>query len=184
MSVFTIRQPHEELGAVHKFQTHAQLTGVRMKSFSASCADKEPEVTDGLQLDLKHSVCRAALDGASAHFDVKLEIGALADKDPSKQVFQVECLFDLTYTLAPEYHPQPAEMEAFQKANAVFHCWPYMREFVQSATQRMGMMIPPIPLLRLEPLPPAKEPEAVETREPLPRRRSARSTKERPAIKK
>ena len=108
-----------------------------MKSFSASCADEEPEVAHGLQLDLKHSVCRAVLDGASAHFDVKLEIGALADKDPSKEVFKVECLFDLTYTLAAAYHPQPAELEAFQKGNAVFHCWPYMREFVQSATQPM-----------------------------------------------
>ena len=155
MSVFTIRQAHEELELVWKFQRHAQLSGVRMKGFGASSAEKEPEVTDGLQLDLKHSVPRAGIVGNSAFFDVKLDIEALADKDPAKMLFHVDCCFELSYTLAPDYHPTESELEAFQKGNAVFHCWPYMREFVQNATQRMGLSVSPIPLLRLEPLPPS-----------------------------
>ncbi len=157
MSVFTISQAHEELASVMKFQTHAQLSGVRMKSFCASSADKEPEINDGLQLDLQHSVTRASAEGDSAQFDVKLEIEALGDKDPEKLLFRVECCFELTYSLAPDYHPTEAEIEAFKQGNAVFHSWPYMREFVQSATQRMGLSVPPIPLLRLQPLPPIQD---------------------------
>ncbi|MDR3749022.1 MAG: hypothetical protein P4M04_12850 [Acidobacteriota bacterium] len=179
MSVFTIRQAHEELESVWKFQKHAQLSGVRMKGFCASSAEKEPEVTDGLQLDLKHSVPRVEVEGNSAYFDVKLQIEALADKDPAKMLFHVDCCFELTYTLAPDYLPTEGDLEAFQKGNAVFHSWPYMREFVQNATQRMGLSVPPIPLLRLEPLPPAGAGENTPVQAPpaAARRRAPRRVK-------
>lgn len=153
MSVFSIEQAGEELASVHKFQTHAQLAGVKMKSFCARSAEKEPEIAGGLGLELKHSATRGEVEGGAARFDVKLEIEALGDKDPEKMLFHVDCCFELTYDLTPGYSPTEFELEAFKKGNALFHCWPYMREFVQSATQRMGLSIPPIPLLRL--IPPA-----------------------------
>ena len=182
MSVFTIRQAYRELKSVRTFQEHAQLSGVRMRSFSASRAEHEPEVTDGLQLDFTHSARRAMVEGNLTHFEVKLEIAALADKDPAKMLFRVECCFELTYTLAPDYHPSEGEMDAFQDGNVVFHSWPYMREFVQSATQRMGLSVPPIPLLRLEPLPPARPDEDTPVQAP-PAARSRAPRRVKPAEK-
>jgi preprotein translocase subunit SecB len=42
-------------------------------------------------------------------------------------------------------------MDAFADRFAVFNAWPYMRETIQSITQRMGFNPPPLPLLRLVP---------------------------------
>jgi preprotein translocase subunit SecB len=180
VSIFTISQADEELVAVKSFQTHAQLIAVRMKSFSALSAGTAPEIDEGLQLDLRHSVTRAETAESHACFDVKLEMAALGDKDPAKMLFRVECCFELTYALAAGYAPTQDELDAFKKGNAIFHCWPYMREFVQNATQRMGLAVPPIPLLRLEPLPPAAG-SAEETQK---RRVAAPSRKLGPATKR
>jgi hypothetical protein len=131
-----------------------------MKSFAARSADTEPEISEGLQLGLVHRVTRAEVAGPTARFDVEVAIEALGDKDPAKLLFHVDCCFELQYTLAQDYAPTAEEVEAFKRANAVFHCWPYMREFVQSSTQRMGLRVPPIPMLRLEPLPPVEAPKS------------------------
>lgn len=154
MSVFTIRQEHEELTSVARFHSHSQLVGVRMKSFCATRADQEPEVKDGLGLSLQHSVSRAEASDREAAFDVRLEMKASGDEEPALPLFSVECCFQLRYSLLADYTPTQVELDAFKKGNAVFHCWPYMREFVQSATQRMGLSVPPLPILRLVPLPP------------------------------
>lgn len=174
MSMFLIQQSDAELESVRNFQTRARLTGVRMKDFCARSAEKEPVISNGLELDLKHSVPRTEAADGLARFDVKLEIEALGDKDPEKMLFHVDCCIELTYTLAPDYSPTPSDLDAFKRGNAVFHSWPYMREFVQSATQRMGLSVPPIPLLRLAPLPqPGVSPRRVVQRKARPARKRA-----------
>jgi preprotein translocase subunit SecB len=152
MSIFLIQQPQDELDAVREFQQHAELIRVRMKRFCAKSAEKEPEIKKGLQLDLKHQATRAEVIEGQAQFDIELDMSAYGDKDPRKLLFHVDCCFELQYALAPGFVPTSDAMTAFKKGNAVFHCWPYVREFVQNATQRMGLMVPPIPLLRLHPL--------------------------------
>ncbi|MGA2738483.1 MAG: hypothetical protein ABSG65_13675 [Bryobacteraceae bacterium] len=42
-----------------------------------------------------------------------------------------------------------AEVEAFRKSHAVLTAWPYIREFVQALTFRMGFPTEPLPLIRL-----------------------------------
>jgi len=41
------------------------------------------------------------------------------------------------------------EVEAFRKSHAVLTVWPYIREFVQTVTARMGFPTEPLPLIRL-----------------------------------
>ena len=41
------------------------------------------------------------------------------------------------------------EVEAFRKSHAVLTVWPYIREFVQTVTARMGFPTEPLPLVRL-----------------------------------
>jgi hypothetical protein len=53
--------------------------------------------------------------------------------------------------------PPQQELDAFKAGNAIFHCWPYTRELVQSMTMRMGLAIPPLPFLRLAPKPEPKK---------------------------
>lgn len=142
-----------------------------MKRFSAQCAETEPEIKEGLQLDLRHRATRAEFKEGRAQFDIELDMDALGDKDPAKKLFHVDCCFELEYLLKPGYLPTGEELEAFKKGNAIFHCWPYVREFVQNATQRLGLAVPPIPLLRLQPVRPMRKagrkvPQAEAARQP------------------
>ena len=41
------------------------------------------------------------------------------------------------------------EVEAFRKSHAVLTVWPYIREFIQTVTARMGFPTEPLPLVRL-----------------------------------
>jgi hypothetical protein len=84
----------------------------------------------------------------------------------------VECAFDLDYELADKsFQPSPESVTAFKDGNAVFNCWPYTREFVHNMAARMGLELPPLPLLRIVPKQAASEPlPPKEQRKPAPKR--------------
>ena len=77
------------------------------------------------------------------------------EADP--HLFQIVSRYALVYDLRPGYVPPQQELDAFKDGNAIFHCWPYTRELVQSMTMRMGLPIPPLPFLRLAPKPEPKK---------------------------
>ena len=61
----------------------------------------------------------------------------------------MECELEARYVVRPEYEPTPEEVTAFQEANAIYHCWPFFREFVQATSVRTGYPPIPVPLLML-----------------------------------
>ena len=65
-------------------------------------------------------------------------------------LFQVKATFVAVYGLPVTEFSKEA-MESFVNTNAVFHAFPYFREFAQSMTSRLG--VPPItlPLYRISP---------------------------------
>jgi hypothetical protein len=58
------------------------------------------------------------------------------------ELFGVEGTFLLVYRIAHPENLGKENFEAFGRLNGLFNAWPYWREFVQSATNRMG--VPPI----------------------------------------
>lgn len=150
MNPFVIEHSLDELRLTDEFQRHMRaLSAITLKSFSASRAGKEPEAKKGFRLDLKHYARHCGVSGVNACFDVSLTIDALADGDPRKPLFHVDCVFELVCELDEQFTPTEEHLIAFQRGNAVFVCWPYMREFVQNAISRLGLSVPPIPLLRV-----------------------------------
>ena len=93
-------------------------------------------------------------------------------KDVESPVFESHCRFALRYRLRDEYRASEEEIEAFREGNAIFHCWPYSRELLQNLTTRMGLDVPPIPLLRLAPKAAQKAPAVSKRRAPLKQRRT------------
>jgi preprotein translocase subunit SecB len=66
--------------------------------------------------------------------------------------FHIEATFLARYRFAEKAKPASRiELEAFRKSHAVLAVWPYLREFVQTTTARMGFPTEPLPLLRLVP---------------------------------
>lgn len=177
MNPFLIEHSEEELRLTVEFQRHlAAVSAITLKSFLAHRAEKEPEAKKGLQLNLKHQGRHCIASEANACFEVSLTMDVLADGDPAKPLFHIECVFELVCELDSKFSPTEEQLKAFERGNAVFVCWPYMREFVQNATGRLGISVPPIPPLRVTgKRQPAEQPKdnAPEPKQSKPRQRRA-----------
>lgn len=63
--------------------------------------------------------------------------------------FRVRASLLVRYKLLDGPKPGPEEGEAFAKSQALLAAWPYLREFVQNMTARMGLPTESLPVMRL-----------------------------------
>ena len=146
-----IKQTHEEFKAAVIFAANTQLLDVRLaasKAFSQRPPDQSFDVFEtSLHLDFKPPVVSAA----QAVIPVGVVLKLIAGAEPNtKELAEIECTLEATYAFRPEFTPADEQVAAFQRGNAVFNCWPFFREFLQSNLQKMGYPVPPLPLLRLD----------------------------------
>jgi hypothetical protein len=144
-----ITQTQAEFELAHRFGTNASLAEVRL----ASCrAWSQREWSgDSVKSEVKFKPSGPTITAKTVFLPVQFSarmIDNTAESSP-EDVFGVECELEARYVLRPGYAPTPEEVVAFQEANAVYHCWPFFREFVQGTSVRTGYPPVPIPLLRL-----------------------------------
>ena len=99
--------------------------------------------------------CRADYElVAGAHeLDVAVSLFVSAKADDSASgvdVFRIESVFHLRYTLSGDEVPNESQLEAFAKLNGIYNVWPYWREYVQSSSARMGLPPVVLPVLTVE----------------------------------
>lgn len=160
---FTIQQDKAKVKAACRFQMNAELTEIQLLDCSAATTEtgEQPEGQLHLSFQFEPDILKA--EQGNARFAVRITVfGDPKDTElqADSHLFEVACRFALGYSLRPGYTPSPEDLEAFKDGNAVFHCWPFFRELVQNLTMRMGLHIPPLPLLRLAPKPVTKKPAA------------------------
>ena len=73
----------------------------------------------------------------------------------SGEIVKIACRFDGTYGVRKDFQPTEEQIQAFHRGNAIFNCWPYFREYVQSTVGRLNYPPLTVPFLRLMPKPPA-----------------------------
>ena len=157
---FLIRQDKIEVHAAHRFQVNAELRDVQLLDCLASISEGKAQLEDRLRLGMKMEPSVLHVSEGQAKFAVSISVfgdpnEAVVEAD--QHLFQVVSRYALVYDLRPGYVPPQQELDAFKDGNAIFHCWPYTRELVQSMTMRMGLAIPPLPFLRLAPKPEPKK---------------------------
>ena len=150
-----ISQAVEEIRLAFSVQSHCTLEDIRLSHCHVSLENYEENLKSPFRIRLSKPTTHASLLSHSslrvrATFAVE---GQDSSKSP-KSLFKVECSFDLNYSIQSDFRPGEAELKAFKDGNAIFNCWPYVREFVQNLTMRMDLDAPPLPLLRIAPKPP------------------------------
>jgi hypothetical protein len=156
---FTIRQDEAAVKAAYRFQVNASLLDIRLLGCALSTPEFFEPTERAIRLGLNMGSAVLESDKANAVIAVELSVFGDLDDDGASadhHLFEVRCRYGLKYSLRPGYVPSADEIEAFKEGNAIFQCWPYSRELVNSLTMRMGMPIPPLPFLRLQPKPPKK----------------------------
>lgn len=153
---FLLKQPESELKLVAEFQQHSVLDSIRLKEFRARSGDLPEKASGTLRLDLQHETRGSEIKVNTACFDVALKMSATLTGEAELTLFELECCIQASYALAPTFKPSEEQLASFRKANVLFHCWPYLRELVHNTAWRMGLMLPPLPLLRVVPEAPQK----------------------------
>lgn len=150
-----IEQQAEDVKLSFEFQTNAEICGVRLVSANILRTDFELDEAGGMLAS--GLVFRSTDQGRdqqrvtfAVEFDFRIWSGEGAEK---RDLARIRCKFDADYDLSPGFDPAEAQMAAFHQGNAIFNCWPYFREFVQSTTVRMNLPPATIPFLRLVPKP-------------------------------
>ena len=62
-----------------------------------------------------------------------------SERSKSKPLLIITAIFVAEYEMAEGFRPSKHDLEAFVRANAVFNCWPYWREYVHSTAARMNL---------------------------------------------
>jgi hypothetical protein len=139
-----ISQTQSEMNAAFALISKSQLVGSLQEPF---------------KLVQTHGA-RANVADRRFNVEVAFHFQCFDASEANAPLFSVECTFDLNYELEEGYQPTADAIEAFKNGNAIFNCWPYARECVQSITSRMSLRPPPLPLLRI--IPKQAEPKPAE----------------------
>jgi preprotein translocase subunit SecB len=92
-----------------------------------------------------------SVSGQALTVDVELKVTlpgpkARGKRTPTEEV-TVSAVYRVEYSLEPGVALADADVEAFARINSTYNVWPYWREFVQSATTRMGFPALTLPTL-------------------------------------
>jgi hypothetical protein len=147
---FVIAQEAERSKQAYSLQRRADLDLVGLVSAASKCRHFE-DVVFPLKFWLEYEPHTASVSGQRLTAPVQFKFQVVDDKDTEAVSFL--CVFRADYNLSEGYQPTPEEISAFTESNAIFNCWPYFRELVQSTLSRMNYPPLSIPFLRLAPKP-------------------------------
>ena len=150
----TIEQTKEQVADSFELNRHVYLRSIRMAK--SSLWSESISMLEGVhgplesRIDFNPAEVKKLDSVLLLNTTFKFNVYA-ASASPAREVVRIECQFEAEYGLASGYTPAEGHIKAFHEGNAIFNCWPYFREYVQSSAVRMNYPPPPVPLLRLIP---------------------------------
>jgi preprotein translocase subunit SecB len=142
---FTIALTKREVEQAAALQAKLQLQDISLYKSEAAGAGPPVRAVEPVRLSAEVDSEVDHRDSAGVTFAVTLRVVC---EEPL--AFHIEATFLARYRFADQAKPaSKIELEAFRKGHAVLAVWPYLREFVQTITARMGFPTEPLPLLRL-----------------------------------
>jgi hypothetical protein len=129
-----------------------ELESIRLRSCRSESSEFPGELTGPFTLNFRDPVGRAlGVSGPHLVTEATIDLESFDSSEKKNLVFRCSGTFQLEYHIEEGFKPTKEEMDAFAETFAVFNSWPYIRETLQSITQRMGFNPPPLPLLKLVP---------------------------------
>jgi hypothetical protein len=171
-----IKQFQSEMKESIAFSRRAEIVGINISSAAFSVPNALPlefekALSVGIKIEPKDALVSDDCVRATTLFECLITESAESQK--VEPLAKFECALTATYHLQDGYIPTESELAAFHKANVVFNCWPYFREFIQSAACRMNIPSPPIPFVRVQVVPNESRPAISE----LARKRATKALK-------
>jgi len=152
MNIFTISQTKEETDLAIAVNHNAQIVDIRLARAKVSADRPENALKAPIAVSMGVKAKQAESPAGQLCVEVNFRLTGTRKEDASKNktIVCVECTFEVSYQLRPEYTPTAEQIKAFKDGNAIFNCWPYCRQYVQDMIQRMGYPPLMLPLLRVQ----------------------------------
>lgn len=147
-----IEQTQAEMQSSHSLSCRAEIVGVKVISASFSAPKPLPtELEESLAVGIRFAPQEAPVAEGCVRAATFFEciITESEEADEQEPIAKFECSLLATYHLQDGYVPSESEVAAFHKANVIFNCWPYFREFIQSSACRMNIPPPPVPFVKV-----------------------------------
>lgn len=122
-----------------------QLLDVVFEEFYARRVERERFREESQSVEFNQRLAKVARDEPNLRFVISLEFEAIArpDSAPEDQSWmEARATLALTYSVSSFDDLSDVNLAAFAFINGVYNAWPYWREYVQSATVRLGL--PPL----------------------------------------
>jgi len=152
MNTFTIGQTKQETELAIAVHQNAQIIDVRLSRAKASADRPETEIKEPIAASL--DVRAKEVEGPPGQLlvEVSFRLTGKRKQNESRErtAVSVECTFELTYQLRPDFTPSAEQVKAFKDGNAIFNSWPYGRQYVQDTIQRLGYPPLTLPFLRVQ----------------------------------
>jgi hypothetical protein len=153
----TIQQDPQELRDSLALNSKASFGSLRLVESRCWAKSRFQDVKFGLELGVEFRPTEARAERQCLQLGTQFTFFLRSSRRKTVEALRIECRFEAEYQLKPGYKPSDAEIGAFHRANAVFNCWPFFREYIQNTAVRMNYPAPPIPFLRLRPKPTSRE---------------------------
>lgn len=150
MMSFNIEQDKGQASRAFAVQSHADIESVSLLDASMVCKARFEGIKAPPWLAVKFEAENAVVNENRLTVTVKFAL-KICEEGSEVAAVLVRCRFQADYEIMDGFQPSAEEIEAFKGGNAVFNCWPYFREFVQTSVTRMDYPPPTIPFLRLVP---------------------------------
>jgi len=147
-----IEQSKEQVDESIEFHKHSEIGFVRLSRARIWGRDRVTKVApNDVNFDIAFKRGATSLEEGAIFLETDFAFSMKENKENQEAtpLIVIECSFEAEYRLSPEFTPSEKQIEAFRSANAVFNCWPFFREFVQTSVTRMHFPPPPVPFLRL-----------------------------------
>jgi preprotein translocase subunit SecB len=152
MNAYMIFQTKEETDLAIAVNRNAQINDVRLTRAKTAADRPEIALKNPIVVSMDVKAKHIESSGGQLLVEVSFRLTGSRKEVSSKNsmIVCVECTFEVSYQLHPEFTPSAEQIKAFKDGNAIFNCWPYCRQYVQEMIQRMGYPPLILPLLRVQ----------------------------------
>jgi hypothetical protein len=152
MNSFTISQTKEETELAIAVSHNAQIDAVRLAHAKVTADRPGNALKSPITLSIGVKAKQVEASAGQLLVEVSFRLAGLKKDGQSKNrtIVCVECSFEVSYQLRPDFTPTAEQAKAFKDGNAIFNCWPYCRQYVQDMIQRMGYPPLTLPFLRVQ----------------------------------
>lgn len=136
-----------QFDASWRFIKKTDITDVRLIGSSSKCMRGIDSVSGPLLFDFAFHPNGSRVERKTVLITTTFHFKGYEKSNRGETVLAVNCKFEAGYTGTTV--PTPEEIDAYARANAIFNCWPFFREFLHSTVARMGFPPPTLPFLEL-----------------------------------